>query len=164
MFAGRLRKTADNLGNAPRVAAAAGALLVKNTILEHDRAIVPTLVLTGVGRKGAKIGVRYIPGINAMGRAATLVVATGPAHLIERTTTAHEIVSKSLKATGFGRARQRTAKALGNKAKGFGPVARVYVRGVYGRHPFERGVEEARPLVGAAWRSAVHQQLAKELL
>lgn len=160
VFVKRIEAKAKAVGDVPRVGARAAAQVVKDSVLAELVGIAPSLTLRGL-RGSKKIGVKYIDGINAEGRATVLVLATGPVHLIERDTSAHDIypASQSRKTAA---ARARGKKALAGQ--GFGPVAHVHVRGSHGRHPFEKGVDAARPLTGAAYRLALHQALAKEIL
>jgi hypothetical protein len=166
VFVKRIEAKANAVGDAPRVGARAAALIVKTSVLTEFERIAPGLRMSGLRGKSKKIGVRYIDGINAEGRATVLVAATGPVQLIERDTSPHDILPRGLSAkTARGRAAGK--KALAGVAGGshqFGPVTHVHSRGTHGQHPFEKGVDIARPLTGAAMRLALHQALAKEIL
>lgn len=159
VFVDRLRKTAENVADVPRQMTTASALVVKNAVLAETQGVAPGLRLRGV-RGSGKIGVRFVLGSSSQGKASALVMATGPFHLIERDTAPHDIYPRGLAAkTARGRASGKKALAGPN----FGPVASAHVSGSKGKHPFEKGVERARPLTGAAARSALHRALAKEL-
>jgi hypothetical protein len=102
--------------------------------------------LRGVGKKGAKVGVRY----DLVGKHA-LVRATGPFHLIERDTKAH-----------------RTPKVRGGRAKkrlvvipGVGVRAFANVKGTKGKHPWAKGVAAAGPAAHRAGAAAMAQTIAK---
>lgn len=91
------------------------------------------LRMSGVGRSGARVGVRYLP--TPVG---TVVQATGPVHLLERPSKAHEITPRK-------RARARRARAL---ATPYGPRARVWHPGVRKpSKPWAKGFLRARPVV-----------------
>lgn len=166
IFCKRIEAKATALGEAPRQGARAAAQIVKTSVLAELERVAPGLRMSGLRGKSKKIGVRYIDGVNAEGRATVLVVATGAVQLLERDTKAHDIYPRGYAAkTARGRASGK--KALAGVAGGshqFGPVAHVHDPGTHGQHPFEKGVDAARPLTGAAMRLAVHQALAKEIL
>lgn len=87
--------------------------------------------LSGVGLKGAKIGVGFnVKGTRGGG--TSLIKMRGPAHLIERDTKAHAIAP-----------RRRGKKAL---ATPFGPRASVKHPGTKGKHPWEKGSTRALPV------------------
>lgn len=124
-LASKLFHAADGINGAKKDGLAKAALLVKTSVVAAMGGVTR---LRGVGRKGARIGVRY----DAKSDSAT-VRATGPFHLLERDTAAHPIGPKRGKALHL---------ANGNI------VARVAEHpGTHGKHPFERGVEAATPLV-----------------
>lgn len=162
VFVKRIQAKSKAMGDVPRVGCRAAALAVKTAVLAELERDAPGLRLSGVRGTG-KIGVKYIDGVNGRGRATALVVATGPVHLLERDTKAHDILPRSLSAKS-ARGRAGKAKALGSTARQFGPVMSSHSSGTHGKHPFERGVNAARPLTGAAMRHAMHQALAREIL
>jgi hypothetical protein len=102
--------------------------------------------LRGVGKKGAKVGVRY----DVAGNTA-LVRATGPFQLIERDTKDHRI-----------------PKMRGSRAKkrvvvipGVGVRAWANHPGTKGKHPWEKGVIAAVPVAEKAHGAALYQALEK---
>jgi hypothetical protein len=92
--------------------------------------------LRGVGKRGARLNVRYTLTTTADNPAA-LVFATGPWQLIERDTKPHDIPKVRGK-----RARRRYAVIDGH------PYARAHHPGTRGQHPWAKGVEIAKPVIG----------------
>lgn len=108
------------------------ALAVKTSVLTQMQAAgVDNGKLRGVGKKGARIGVRYDIANNK-----ALVRATGPFHLLERDTKAHRIP----KVRG-SRARKRVVVIPGVGVRAF-----ANVKGTKGKHPWEKGVAAAIPI------------------
>ena len=92
--------------------------------------------MSGVGRRGAKLGVRY----DMTGDSEALLRATGPWQFIERDTKPSG--RNRPRAHQAGRRRRRGGpRALA--APGFGPVAAARNPGTTGKHPFEKGVKKA---------------------
>jgi hypothetical protein len=102
--------------------------------------------LRGVGKRGARIGVRY-----DIKDKKALVRATGPFHLIERDTKAHRVP----KQRGV-RARKRVVVI-----PGVGVRAYANVKGTKGKHPWEKGVDAAIPVQHMAQGVALHQAVLK---
>lgn len=137
-----------HLQDAQRRAVGASALHIKKTVTALMAAAVGRdLRLSGVGKRGAKIGARY----DVLGHSnpTAAIRATGPAHLIERDTKPHRIP----KLRG-ARARKR-----------FVVIPTVGVRmsanhpGTKGKHPWERGVTAAAPRVPHIFQAEVHRAL-----
>lgn len=126
-----MSRVATNLSRETRFAVGKAALLVKTSV---QRELGGTKVLRGVGRRGARIGVRY--DVKGGQQAAALVRMTGPAHLIERSTRPHTIEP---------RRRRRGGQALRLADGSF--AASVQHPGTRGKHPWEKGVERSLPLV-----------------
>ncbi len=103
--------------------------------------------LRGVGKRGAKVGVRY----DFVNSASALVRATGPFHLLERDTRAHRIPK-----TRGGRARKRVAVI-----PGVGVRAWANHPGTKGKHPWAKGVAVALPIQEKAAGLALQQALVK---
>jgi hypothetical protein len=133
----KLRTLTVAISDLPRAQVEDAALILKRNIL----ALAPAR-LSGVGRKGARVGVRYNVGSYPDG-AKALVFATGPFHLIERDTKAHRIPRE--------RRRGRRRYAV---VPGVGPRARVQHPGTKGKHPFARGVQMSEAAVQRAVRSS----------
>lgn len=123
----------------------AAALLIKSNIV----AIAPKR-LKGVGKRGAKLGVRYNIG-HYEAAAKALIYATGPFQLVERDTKAHAIPRANR--------RNRTVVHLPysvqtvSHASGTTAVATVHHPGTKGKHPFEKGALAAMPLIGPLYDS-----------
>lgn len=90
--------------------------------------------LRGVGTKGARIGVRY--DVKGTDNPVALVRATGPFHLIERSTRPHRITPKSRR-----RGQRKRAVAI----PGVGPRASAQHPGTKAKAVFSKGVERAQP-------------------
>lgn len=132
---------------------------MKNAVAAETEAVAPGMRLRGL-RGSGKVGVRYIPGTGGAGHATALVVATGSFQLIERDTSPHDILPRGLAAkTARGRGSGKRALA----GASFGPVASAHSPGTKGKHPFEKGVEKAKPLVDGVLRRATVAAIAKEL-
>ncbi len=173
----KMDKFAGAAPKANRAATLQAADLVKTATLAHLRtATGGDLILSGVGKKGAKLGVRY----NIQGdiSANAVVRATGPVQIVENRTHAHVIGPKGLKGgkrakrgaanrTGMGQ-RQRAIDE-GTAIYGRGDVLKIgdrYVRYAYhpgtaGKHPWEKGVKEATPKTSAVFQRAYHAALAE---
>lgn len=117
-----------------------GGLIVKRAVqAELVAAGAGSGRLRGVGKKGAKIGIRVDP----LGK-AVLVRATGPFHLIESKTKAHRIPKD-------GSPRMVSTP--------YGVFASVNHPGTKGKHPWAKGVIIATPLVGKAGGDALKRTL-----
>lgn len=161
------------------VAASVGkaALVIKTAVQANlVSALGPNQRMSGVGRRstaskgGAKVGVRY--DVKGKKNPTALLRMTGPAQLVERDTKPHTIIPRSV-----GRVQGRRTKDNRRAAKqnlydalfggtfggGGKPLAlgngrfamRVQHPGTKGKHPFERGVERARPAAERILRGAV---------
>lgn len=168
VFIKRINARADAVARVPSAGVNAGALLVTESVRASLGSIAPGLKLSGV-RGSGKIGARFIAGNTGEGRATALVVATGPVQLIERDTKAHDVFARAGGTTVLGLdgtldSRRRGVQRGGKKAlygKGFEhPVmGRVHTSGTRGQHPFEKGVEAAKPLVARAMSVALHRAI-----
>lgn len=143
-FANKLQLAARALPDAQRKGIAEAALFVTQTV-RHQPGY--TTRLSGVGAKGAKVSVRY--DVLPRGQAA-VVYARGPFHFVERDTKPHEIRPK--------RRGRRGKRAL---VTPYGPRARVQHPGTKGRHPFEHGVDIARPAVANIVHVGVTRAVAR---
>lgn len=110
----------------PIVGITEASQLTKTSIL----ALAPAR-LSGVGKRGAKLGVKYRVSKSGDG-AQSQINATGPFQLIERDTRAHSEPRKH---------RPRRYNAI----PGEGVFSHVEHPGTKGKHPFERGVLAALP-------------------
>lgn len=113
------------------------------------------IVMRGVGQYGARVGVTVStlagrisgPGFVAAGDSTVVVRMTGPAHLIERDTNRHPVGTGALGDAHGHRMRMPDGRwATGPFTAG----------GSEGKHPFGRGVEEARPVLAAVLQAEVN--------
>lgn len=107
------------------------ALITKKSV----QAFMPAR-LRGAGKKGAKLTVRYNEGTFGDG-AKALVYVTGPAQLIERDTKSHRIPRER---GSRGRRRYAVIPGIGVRAYANHP-------GTKGKHPWQKGVDVAVPLI-----------------
>lgn len=170
-FAKKTQNYATAWQRANRDAVNKAALAVKTSVLvQIGRTTGGSMRLSGVGKKGSKLGVRYnVRGY--YGNVTAIVSAIGALHLIERDTKAHEIPR------GFGSRRTRTATGrlsakriatsritaqnrpmrMGNEWR-TGPFKHP---GTKGQKPFELGVRAAEPVVDSVMRRAHTTSLAR---
>lgn len=176
----KLSSYANAIPDANAKAVGAGALVVKEAVVPLMAAATGgDLILSRVGRKGARVGVNYkvTPGDNA----TAIVRAFGPAHLIERDTKPHFIASKrAFKGRKTTRKERQDIVAFlgslnaltganGGKLSGVG--ARVLFNGQWvtltkpvsskGKHPFERGVRIAEPKIHNVFAAVHRTELAR---
>lgn len=124
--------------------------------------------LSGVGKNGARVGVRTV----FNGSRSAIVQATGPLQLIERDTSAHAIprvTSSRRLRTAAGRLshkRESTGRALSGRTilviNGSVITGPVQHPGTTGKHPFERGADAAAP-AGVAAASIVFNRSLESL-
>lgn len=149
----KLDRWAVEIEGANRAAVSAAALIVVKEI--RTRTAVATggdMRLSGVGRKGAKVGVGY--DVKGTKNATALIRARGPFHLVERDVRRHDIAPKRVK-TG----RNRGPKAL--TIKGRFAASAKNAGGSKGRHPFEHGAKAAQPKAVMAFQREQDKALAK---
>ncbi|MCA1569785.1 MAG: hypothetical protein LC798_05570 [Chloroflexi bacterium] len=134
---------AREVAQAKKVAIQKAALGMKRDI---EAKLPSSKRLRGVGRKGARVGVRFdMRGDDAV------VKATGPLHLLERDTKAHTIKPKRApKGRGGGIVMpdgsvRRSARHPGTK----------------GQHPFERGMEAGRDKAARTIKNATTDALRR---
>lgn len=147
-FLAKTAKMGVELQNLEHRTVQIAALAVKTSVLTQMQAAgVNNGKLRGVGKKGAKVGVRYDFG----GRSTALVRATGPFQLIERDTKAHRIPKER-----GARARKRVVVI-----PGVGVRAWADHPGTKGKHPWAKGVVAAIPIQHKAQGLALTQTLRK---
>lgn len=118
------RATATTMQRDQRKAIEASALAAKTALLAAPGA---PKFLRGVGRKGARVGVRY--DVKGVGNPTALVRWFGPAHLVNNPTKAHTIAPR-------GRTRRRgNAMALNTPD---GPRAKANHPGTRGKRFFQK--------------------------
>lgn len=118
--------------------------------------------LSGVGKKGARVGAKYdvVGEVNP----SALIKGTGPLHLLERDTRAHLIWPKgrTFAATRRGGVRRRgTTRALK-----IGPGYAAYAAhpGTRGKHTFERAWKAAAPEAARIFANEVRDTFRKAWL
>lgn len=142
-----MRATTE-LQRAGPVAMSAASLAFKRTIEAEIRKAAPSGRLKGVGRKGARVGVRYDLKNGGNGLLKSFFKATGPLHLLERSTKAHRITPRS-------RGRGRSRSAGGGLVLPDGGVRRsVQHPGTKGKQPFEKGIEKGKDAALKTLRNA----------
>lgn len=138
-FVAKLEAAQAGLSQAATVGVVSAARYAGRSV----EAIMPNR-LSGVGKRGARLGTRVYPPRRGAASVDALLRVTGPAQLIERDTAAHDIPRQR---TAGGRRRRAANKVLAFPDGGFrrGPV---HHPGTSGQHPFARGVTAALPAVG----------------
>lgn len=143
-------RAAREIALANRTAISDAALILKRSIeKERDHAVGADGRLSGVGKRGAKLGVGYdIKGTN---NPTALLQARGPWQLVERDVQPHIVGAKSLgtrasirKRAGGGRGAFAGLKPrAGAKALAFGGLYRATARhpGTRGKQPWQRGID-----------------------
>lgn len=170
-FADKTKRYATAWQRANRDAVSRAALTIKGSVMTQiARTTGGSMKLSGVGKKGSKVGVRYnVRGY--YGNVTAIVSATGALHLLERDTKAHEIPR------GFGSRRTRTSagrlsakrvstsrsldQARPMKIGGEWRTGPFKHPGTKGQKPFELGVRTATPIVDRVMRQAHTSSLAR---
>lgn len=144
-FIKQMQALPEAIERANRLGVNRAALVVTNEIRDSLRAVSGDMRLSGVGRRGARIGARY--DVKGTSNPTALIRATGPVHLIERRTGGHDIAPRSKK----------------RRAVSFNGIARRHVHhpGTAGRRAWSRGVEAGVPRgvqeFGDVWRQTVQK-------
>lgn len=147
-FIHKTSRMGPELGQLERKMVLVAAQAVKTSVQAQMRvAGVQNDRLQGVGKKGARIGVRYD---TTTDKSSVVVRATGPFHLIESDTKAHQIPKQR-----GARARKRYVNI-----PGVGVRASANHPGTKGKHPWEKGVKAALPIQERAHGVALHQTLS----
>ena len=140
-FLGHVRRFPANVKTSEVRAVGAASLVVKTAVLAN---LHGTTRLSGVGRNGAKVGVRY--DVRGAANPTSLVRATGPFHLIERDTKAHDIPNR--------RGKSRVLR-IGNDWV-TGPIRHP---GTTGKHPWAKGVRQSIPVTRQVFRREFNRSL-----
>jgi hypothetical protein len=149
-----MSRAAADMRVAPVAITIGSAQIVKYSV-QSQLAVAAPRGRLNVGKRGARIGVRY----DLVSDTAAVVRMTGPAHLIERDTQAHRIPRE---ARGRGRRQTRNVKHL--YIPGVGVRMSAQHPGTKGKHPWAKGVTAAVPVVGKVagrhyfdtFRKAIH--------
>jgi hypothetical protein len=128
-LARKMERTQAELLRARRTAVTAGAMELKQGV---QRRLPASGRLRGVGKKGARVGVRY----DLKGDTEAVVKAIGPLHLLENATAAHDIQPKKRRGKGGNAA----LKLPDGSFRGV-----IHHPGTKGQKPFAKGIEDARP-------------------
>lgn len=110
-----------------------------------------SIFLSGVGSAGAKVSVTTIDAAGAV-----VVKMTGPAHFVERDTQRHMV--------GTGAVSVYAGHAMswpGVNTEGGWVTGPFMAGGSQGRHPFERGVDEVRPVAPKIYDKGVRVAAVK---
>lgn len=144
-FLGRVDKAQKGITHAQAEGANAVAFAMKTSITGlMAEASGGDLRLSGVGKKGARIGARY-KAATAGYNAAALLHAYGPAHFVERDTSPH----------GLGaRGDEVTLMVLPDGGVRTGPWVGG---GSQGKHPFAKGVTAIEPIAPRIFQQAVRK-------
>lgn len=145
----RLNKVAREVQGAGKPAATKAATVMRDAVVQEVKpASGGDMRLSGVGRKGAKVGARYNVTADASGDVSAVISATGPLHFVENDTKAGP------------RHRRRGRRGL-SPSFGAGPVAPKMHPGTKGKHPFMRGVEKSRANAVKVLRAAQREALKR---
>lgn len=132
-FAPKMAAAAVSMKAIAPKAVAAGSLVLTNTVRAEIGRTTRGGVLRGVGKSGAKVGVRFdVKGGGT--RVAGVVRATGPLHILERDMPAHVMPAPG------GKTKLYRLAGAGKGGKGIA-VPAISHPGSTGKHPFERGVK-----------------------
>jgi hypothetical protein len=133
------------------------ALLITRSIRDEIRtATGGDSRLSGVGRRGARVGARF--DVKGSVNVTALIRATGPMQLIEFDTSPHDIQ---------GRKRRRAARGGGKVGVlrfadgGFSMTA--HHPGTTGKHPFRRGWVKSRHRAGPTFDAEVQRAIRRVL-
>lgn len=129
-FVGKINESAKRLQKERRAIVDDASLVMKRAIEGSIRTVVPDMNMSGVGRSGVKVGVRY--DIKGTRNPTSLIRATGPLHLVENPTSPHTIPK--------ARRRRKVLKF------GDGEFRRTVEHpGTRGQRPFRKGRELGTP-------------------
>jgi hypothetical protein len=157
LVAKRLTKVAKEVSGAERPAVNKASLVLKKSVERELLKVAPSRRLKGVGRKGARVGVRY--DIKGKRNFSSIVRATGPMHLIERSTRPHVITAGERERLP-GLRRGAGGRFVSNRRRGVLRTANGMFRrsvrhpGTRGRYPFAKGIKAGKPEALKALRNA----------
>lgn len=153
VFAKHMHAAAGDIKNIERKIALAAGLTVKTAVQRTLNSAAPRGRLN-VGKRGAKIGVRFEP----RGPRSVRVFMTGPVQLIESDTKAHRIPRDKV-----GRGRNQRANKKIVVIPGVGPKAYVNHPGTQGKHPWLKGLAVAEPALTRVAGQVYFDQFKKHL-
>lgn len=134
-LAHKMHRVGVEVQAASKVSVQRAAAGMKRRVERSLQTVVPDLNMSGVGKSGARIGVR-VHDVRATGSKATaLLLATGPVHLIERETMPHDVDPTP-----------RSANAVEALQLPDGGIRHsVPHPGTRGQAPWEKGIEASTP-------------------
>lgn len=147
----KFHRLADDIQNMDRNILNAAALELKRSV-QGTLAMAAPRGRLNVGKKGAKVGVRYDTPAPHM----VVVRMTGPAHLLESDTKAHRIPREKI---GRGRVRRANTKKI--FIPGVGVRAYVNHPGTRGKHPWAKGIRLGLPKVNQVAGKVLGQTVGK---
>lgn len=165
---GSVAQTVPELRTAQGRGVQKAALEAKTIINTEIRKVTGDMRLSGVGKRGARVGARY--DIKGSTNPTALIRALGPIQLIERDTKPHLIVPRASFVTRGGvRVRQGRRSAAGRRLRGgrtallIGGNLRASAEhpGTKGQHPFQRGAQRAAKVTPQIFREQVEQGLRR---
>ena len=157
-LAASARRMPEAIRNGESTGVRKATIRATNLIRDEIRGVTGDMRLSGVGKKGARVGARYDKHFAATEDAPAMEIkATGPLHLIERDTRAHLILPRGQTFTAKG------GRRSGRKALKIGDEFRLYAEhpGTSGKRPFARGVARARPEVPRLIQTEVRKEMAR---
>lgn len=147
----KVGRFADQLPQASRAGVVASAVHVKRSVQAFvGPATGGDFRLSGVGRRGAKVNVRFDNPVGKL-EPAVLVRMVGPAHLIENPTKPHRIPNP----------RRRRGRRRVVSIPGVGVRAYANHPGTRGRKPWAKGVAVAKPKLRGIYSAAVVDTMRK---
>lgn len=141
---------------ANRVGVEKACLAGKNVMLSAMVAALGGNRLSGVGKKGAKVGVRYT--VRGYQNPVGIIQYTGPVHLANSGTRPHQILPRSRQTTAKGNRRRGSAKALSPAGNPWAAAS--------ADHPGTKGkkfAEKAEPIVIAQSKRIITQEVRSHL-
>lgn len=142
----KVNAAAASIARGRKEAVAEAALVMKRSVEQQRDRATGDGRLSGVGRSGAKLGVRF--DLKGSMNPTALLRALGPWQLIERKTSAHKI---------------RPRKRRGKRAIAFGGIARAWAQhpGTRGKEPWAKGIDAGIKPALRVLRSAMVQAVTK---
>lgn len=140
-FPAKMLAAGVTLKAAQPIAVRAGTAILGTVTRAQLRTVAPSLHMSGVGRRGAAVGITA-----ASSGASGIVKATGPVHLLERRTKAH-VIEPRLTAKLGETAPDRTARRARRPALKIGDRYARWARhpGTKGQYPFAKGIAKGLP-------------------
>lgn len=154
-LSGRLIRVGQDITRANRVGVEKACLAGKQTMLASMAAAGLGRRISGVGKSGANVNVRY--DVRGYQNPVGILRYVGPVHLVNSPTKPHEILPRARQRTAKGNAR-RGAKALAPKGGGWTRAS--------AKHPGTKGkkfAEKAEPIVLAQSKRIIEAEVRGHL-